>query len=121
MPGNNVPSEDLSAWFEAAEAMAAEGLPDLANETLGECHVPLKVPFTFKDFAYLWAPLRVPTGRDWREWYGLPEKERTDHAWLKQVLAAPVEILDVMHAADYVACLNAASRLLHPGAQPPTA
>lgn len=113
---NSGPSADLSAWFELAEARRAEGLPDLANETLGEYHVPLKVPFIFKDFAYLWAPLRIPTGRDWRDWHALPDKEQTPDAWLKQVLAAPVEILDVMHAADYVACLNAASRLLNPGA-----
>lgn len=108
----------LAAWADAAIEWRAEGLPDLANETLGEHHVPLMVPFAFKGFAYHWAPLRVPTGRDWRDFYAIPEKERTPDAWLKQVLAAPVEILDVMHAADYVECLNAASRLLNPGGEP---
>jgi hypothetical protein len=110
MSANNQPVGDISGWLEAA----AEGFPDLANETLGEYHVPLSVPFNFKDFAYLWAPLRVPTGSDWREFEALPERERTPAAWLKQLLAAPVEILDVMHAGDYLACLSAASRLLNP-------
>jgi hypothetical protein len=105
--------QDFIELFEDIANGVTQDLPDLANETLGERHVTLKVPFNFKDFSYHWAPLRIPTGRDWRAWFELPEQDRTPHAWLVQILAAPVEILDVMHAVDYVACINAASELLN--------
>ncbi|MGJ0509829.1 MAG: hypothetical protein ACR652_22440 [Methylocystis sp.] len=85
----------------------------IALNTLGECHVPMKVPFSFKGCSYPYASLRVPTGRDFRDWNALPERARTAHAWLKLVLAAPVEILDEMHAADYVECLNALKNHAH--------
>lgn len=113
------PLFDLDEMFAAAIDGKAQDLPDLANETLGEYHVPLAVPFNFREFAYLWAPLRFPTGRDWRAFEALPANSRTAHAWLVQILAAPVEILDVMHAADYLVCLGTASKLLgKPGAEP---
>lgn len=104
------PSVDFSSgsWSNAA----AEGLPDLANETLGVVAFPLAFPFSFRGVPFLEVALHVPTGRDAQEYFARPDSEKTPHAWLEQILAAPPEILDVMHAADYGALLSAASNLI---------
>lgn len=116
---SNDPSKPLGAAAPIVDLSTAsinyapgEGLVDLANETLGVAHVPLGVPFAFKGQPFYSVALRVPNGRDFRTFLEIPEAQRTPHAWLEIVIEAPSAILDVMHAEDYGACIEAASKLV---------
>lgn len=93
-----------------------DGVPDLANETLGTVRVPLRVPFSFRGVYYDHVSLRVPSGADFRKYLDIARSGRdpSTHDWLLIVFDAPREIAEVMHAADYVECLNLASSLLKP-------
>jgi len=107
----NAPHVDFEKG-EWTPAPAPAGLPDLGNDPLGTIAIPLKVPFTFRDVAYEAVSLRIPTGADFETWIARPADEQVPAQWLRQILDAPADILNVMWGGDYIALLNACNRLL---------
>jgi hypothetical protein len=91
-----------------------EGLKDLAHEAWGTVAVKLEQPFLFRGVHYEKVTLRVPSGADVQRFFAAERADWTPHNWLREIVDAPREILNVMHGFDYQRLLTAASNLAGP-------
>lgn len=77
----------------------------------GSVSIPLQHPFAFRGVACDKLVVRIPNGGDMLRY--LSEQKRPAHLLLSIVSDAPPELLEAMHAADFLTCINALARVMN--------